>query len=313
VRDGRPWHKKRQGGHLWWKESITPPEARYWEDKIGEYVLLKRYSHRPLNLLSWMTLYLVEPRRQGQKRERRKDLPVQVRHAVLMSFKASGGRLSNGVTTLQRHNLLPRLAWACQFAKVTDQILVWHIVTTRCDWSSRLHRRRHRGDDDDRTDGGGDNWLVATKLSNYCAYLVAAAPGLLPDCPAWAEKRYKEVAKDVQAALGKDMAGASESTAQGYERLLNELSESSRDTVLRHGAELGSRLVDAYVEDEAAAWRFLADFWSEMVLFVAPSKSVKGHVEAMGRGGEFVTLVWALLLHAGVTDRDETPHSCSIP
>uniref|UniRef100_A0A8R7P7U4 DUF4220 domain-containing protein n=1 Tax=Triticum urartu TaxID=4572 RepID=A0A8R7P7U4_TRIUA len=73
VRDGQPWQKKRRGGHLWWKESLAPPDARYWEDKIGEYVLLKRFAHRPLNLLSWLTLFLVEPRRQGQKREQRKE------------------------------------------------------------------------------------------------------------------------------------------------------------------------------------------------------------------------------------------------
>ena len=90
-------------------------------------------------------------------------------------------------------------------------------------------------------------------------------------------------------------------------------SSTTRDEVLQRGAELGSRLVEAYAENEAAAWRFLADFWSEMVLFVAPSKNVKGHVEAMGRGGEFVTLVWALLLHAGVTDRTGTRDGTGVP
>ena len=36
--------------------------TRYWEDKVGQYVLLKRFNHQPCNLLSWLTLYLVEPR-----------------------------------------------------------------------------------------------------------------------------------------------------------------------------------------------------------------------------------------------------------
>jgi hypothetical protein len=44
-----------------------------------------------------------------------------------------------------------------------------------------------------------------------------------------------------------------------------------------------------------------------MVLFLALSENVKGHVQAMARGGEFITLVWALLLHAGVTTRPNTP------
>jgi hypothetical protein len=64
--------------------------------------------------------------------------------------------------------------------------------------------------------------------------------------------------------------------------------------------------VEGYAEDEASACRILSDFWSDMVLFVAPSEKIKGHVQAMARGGEFITLVWALLLHAGVTTRPNT-------
>lgn len=66
VRDGREWSRRWRGKHLWWNESIVPPETRYWERKVGQYELLKRFRHRPCNLLSWMTLYLVEPRRQAR-------------------------------------------------------------------------------------------------------------------------------------------------------------------------------------------------------------------------------------------------------
>ncbi|KAK1698122.1 hypothetical protein QYE76_014819 [Lolium multiflorum] len=315
VRDGRPWHKKRQGGHLWWKESITPPEARYWEDKIGEYVLLKRYSHRPLNLLSWMTLYLVEPRRQGQKRERRKDLPVQVRHAVLMSFKASGGHLSNGVTTLQRHNLLPRLAWACQFAKVTDQILVWHIVTTRCDWSSRLHRPRRRGDDDDHNVVGGDNRVVATKLSNYCAYLVAFVPEMLPDPSYNAEQIFDTAVRQTRCHLAScgtkqeilaqlDKIEANEqSYTEGLEAGGGTEGRAGSSTIVERAALLGGQLGAAVGRDGERLWRVLAEFWAELVLFLAPSDNVDAHAEMLGAGGEFMTQLWALLAHAGVLER----------
>uniref|UniRef100_M8BXF6 Uncharacterized protein n=1 Tax=Aegilops tauschii TaxID=37682 RepID=M8BXF6_AEGTA len=81
-----------------------------------------------------------------------------------------------------------------------------------------------------------------------------------------------------------------------------EVSQAVKDAVLRSlkssygGLDKGSTL---------AAHR--------MVLFVAPSKNVKGHVEAMGRGGEFVTLVWALLMHAGVTDRPGTADGTGVP
>ncbi|XP_020398972.1 uncharacterized protein [Zea mays] len=175
VRDDRRWSGRRLGHHLWWKQSIAPPETRYWEDKVGQYVLLKRFERRPCNLLSWLTLYLVEPRRQGQKRGRRKPLPPEVKRAVLLWLKQNHCHLSNGVATLRKHHLLPRLAWACRLPMVTDQILAWHVVTTSCDWSYsfRPAGRFAAGDDHHR--------LVAKKLSNYCAYLVAFVPEMLPD------------------------------------------------------------------------------------------------------------------------------------
>uniref|UniRef100_A0ACD5TF43 Uncharacterized protein n=1 Tax=Avena sativa TaxID=4498 RepID=A0ACD5TF43_AVESA len=315
VRDGRPWHKKRRGGHLWWKESISPPETRYWENKIGEYVLLKRYSHRPLNLKSWMTLFLVEPKRQGQKRERRKELPVQVRRAVLMSFKASEGRLSNGVTTLRRHGLLPRLARLCEFAKVTDQILVWHVVTTRCDWLSRPRGHRRRGDDDDHNHVGGDNRVVATKLSNYCAYLVAFVPEMLPDPSNNAEQIFDTAVRQTRCHLARcgtkeeilaqlDKIEANEQKyIEGLEAGVGGEERAGSSTVVERAALLGGQLGAAVGRDEQRLWRVLAEFWAELVLFLAPSDNVDAHAEMLGAGGEFMTQLWTLLAHAGVLER----------
>jgi hypothetical protein len=132
-------------------------------------VLLKRFHHRPWNLLAWLTLYLVKPRRQGQKQGPRKHLPAEVKRAVLLALKRSLCQLSNGAAALRSHHLLPRLAWACRLPKLTDQILVWHVVTTACDWAGSA-----------ATDEQYSR-LVATNLSNCRAYLVAFVPEMLPD------------------------------------------------------------------------------------------------------------------------------------
>ena len=50
-------------------------------------------------------------------------------------------------------------------------------------------------------------------------------------------------------------------------------------------------------------WRLLAEFWSEMMLYVAPSDNLKGHKEAIARGGELITLLWVLLFHTGIISR----------
>uniref|UniRef100_A0A453AK24 DUF4220 domain-containing protein n=1 Tax=Aegilops tauschii subsp. strangulata TaxID=200361 RepID=A0A453AK24_AEGTS len=280
--------------------------AKRWSDKIGQNSVLepRRFGRRS-GLFS-EKLY----GRAGLMRS--VEVSPAVKDAVLRSLKSSYGGLDKGSTPAAHRVGLggkvdswawPAIGAGSGTSSTTEHILACHIA-------SRLFEMKYS-----HTACPGSaaaDMTAACHLSYYCAYLLAAAPGLLPDSPAWTDKRYKEVVADVKAALGKDDDGASE-TSQRYERLLKELGATSRDEVLQRGAELGRRLVEAYAEDEAAAWRFLSDFWSEMVLFVAPSKNVKGHVEAMGRGGEFVTLVWTLLMHAGVTDRPGTADGSGVP
>ncbi|TVU21047.1 hypothetical protein EJB05_30658, partial [Eragrostis curvula] len=272
--------------------------ARRWRDKIGQNSVLepRRFLKRS-GLLS-EKLY----GRAGLMR----SVPVSpsVKDAVLGSLLSSFGRLSKGSGAAAARRVGGKIDWALYGSKTwsrdggsnTELILMWHVAT-------RLFEMKSTSTSPDM--------IAARHLSYYCAYLVAAAPELLPDCSAWTQERYKKVSKDVLAALGKN-GHRTESTPERYERLVAALSADSRDMVLRRGAEIGRHLVKEYAEDEASACRILADFWSEMLLYVAPSENVKFHVQAMERGGEFVTLVWALLLHAGVTTRPEAPGAAMV-
>jgi hypothetical protein len=51
----------------------------------------------------------------------------------------------------------------------------------------------------------------------------------------------------------------------------------------------------------------LASFWCEILLYAAPSNNLKAHKKAIAHGAELVTLVWALLTHAGVVTRPKNP------
>jgi hypothetical protein len=44
--------------------------------------------------------------------------------------------------------------------------------------------------------------------------------------------------------------------------------------------------------------------WTELVVLVAPSNDeecVKGHEQVLVQGGEFITVLWALTTHIGLT------------
>uniref|UniRef100_A0A0D3HSL7 DUF4220 domain-containing protein n=1 Tax=Oryza barthii TaxID=65489 RepID=A0A0D3HSL7_9ORYZ len=288
--------------------------ARRWRDKIGQNSVLepRRFCRRS-GLLS-EKLY----GRAGLMRS--VEVSPAVKDAVLRSLMSSYGRSSSrgSVSAAERRvggkvDWLwygSRKSWASDdgdgCVSTTDIILAWHVAT-------RLYEMRCSLRSSPTPSASSPDMTAACHLSNYCAYLASAAPELLPDSAAWTEKRYREVTADVTAALGKDGAAGETTTAQQrYERLVATLSAGARDKALRRGAEIARRLLEEYTtaaedDDEASAWLFLADFWSEMMLYVAPSENVKGHVEAMARGGEFLTLLWALLLHAGITDRPEAP------
>ncbi|KAE8783628.1 hypothetical protein D1007_42933 [Hordeum vulgare] len=302
VRDGRPWSRRRH--HLSWKESIAPPETLYWgwEQMTGQYVLLQCYGHQPWNVLSWLTLEIVKPLRRGQKRGRRQALPWDVRQAVLASLKSSRGKLTNGVAAMERHGLSQNLTWACEFPKVTDQILVWHVVTTRFYWISG----------GDGTDDGVDDHidrLVARKLSNYCAYLVAFVPEMLPDPSYNAEKIFDlavQQARDqlvgcrsrwhILAKLDEIQSNEENYLEVGlYER-------AGSSSIIEKAALLSGQLMSS-VPDERRRWKVLAEFWAEFILFLAPSDNVDIHAEMLGAGGEFMTQLWVLLNNAGILER----------
>lgn len=66
--------------------------------------------------------------------------------------------------------------------------------------------------------------------------------------------------------------------------------------------KLGKKLVET-ISNQEAAWKLLASLWSEMILYITPSDNLKGHAVAIARGGELITLLWALLNHVGIVSR----------
>ncbi|WVZ79798.1 hypothetical protein U9M48_027334, partial [Paspalum notatum var. saurae] len=83
-----------------------------------------------------------------------------------------------------------------------------------------------------------------------------------------------------------------------YKRLGELHREGTKDGMLAKGTEFGMKL-----ESMENQWKVLADFWAELLLYIAPSDNVANHIEHLAKGGEFVTHVWALLMHAGILER----------
>ncbi|KAF0918033.1 hypothetical protein E2562_021724 [Oryza meyeriana var. granulata] len=234
-------------------------------------------------------------------------VPSAVKSAILDTVRKNQGSLGNGVLSLQRNGVADKLAWACRAGagdssaekSVSEQILVWHVATKLVE-IKRSERAHGKHNDDGGGGGDSDTVVVATRLSRYCAYLVALKPELLPDHRAWTEELYEGVAEEVSRVLAR-CAGP----VVRYERAATYLGGSMNAT-LRKAAKLGRQLAEELGGDEELIWRVLADFWAELVLYLAPSENVTAHSKSLRRGGEFITVLWALLGHAGIVTRPDS-------
>ncbi|KAJ1256960.1 hypothetical protein BS78_K261900 [Paspalum vaginatum] len=307
-----PPHDRDRRMLSWWLRSKPP---KLWKDEIRQNNLLKPILPREQ---SWLRLckHFFIPRR--NRHEPVIKVPLQVKAKIIASLRSSGGHLNDG-TAMVRHwchcqEYSHDITWACYGGEVTtttDFLLVWHIATSL--FEIRCSSQRASASSSTRT----DSMIVAQSLSCYCTYLVAEAPELLPDDSAWTKRRYKAVKKGIAAEASKS---APEDYSGVYGHLVHSFSAESCHEVLRKGSRLGKQLVEEAERPregetgpacggEDAVWELLAEFWSEMVLYLAPSDNVKRHIEVLQlqRGGELVTLLWALLLHAGIASRP-APH-----
>ena len=97
-----------------------------------------------------------------------------------------------------------------------------------------------------------------------------------------------------------------------YSKLMDIAEEAPANNVdmniLQQGATLGKALIDN--EDKESRWKILAEVWADLLVHIAPSWNVADHKHHLESGGEFITLIWALLSHCGIEksslwDKDE--------
>ncbi|KAK3434053.1 hypothetical protein EUGRSUZ_D01478 [Eucalyptus grandis] len=253
----------------WWQESKLMEKPiglicrtqflKPWERKLRQYSLLES---------------------NGQKGSTTTELSSEVKKAVFRSLMANPETWKNGETSLRLNEVEDQLSWACKFETQTQVILVWHVATSMFEHTVPIL---------------GSNFLVATNLSKYLAYLIAFYSKLLPDHSSDSEYIFKKVIIEARRLL----KGCK--TIEERIRKLNKIGKTTKDTgkVIIQGARLGQQLLD--VENEPNfIWKVLAEFWAEMMVYVAPSENAIEHAEHLAMGGEFVTHLWALVSHIGI-------------
>ncbi|XP_039815358.1 uncharacterized protein LOC120678296 [Panicum virgatum] len=298
----------------------------YWSNSMGQYSLLhaclqnERFclAHMPLH--KWIRGSLNQTRTVS-----RRNLPVTVKRAIHLLLRSEWlANLKYGDRTLQRNNMLQDLDWSTSRYKhgAVGSILVWHIATTICSAkNSKLSqqpatvsgqsRRRPATDSSNDSRTIADNREVATKLSNYCAYLLFQAPELVTDQIYDVRLLMEALQLRVQRFLklngcrSKDDMFNKLSSSESLE--LEQEGSGYEKAILVDGVKLGDQLSNE-VADEVARWKLLSEMWVELLLSVAPSDNVTAHVKKLATGGELITHLWALSTHGGMIEKPTKPY-----
>ncbi|KAF7086999.1 hypothetical protein CFC21_090227 [Triticum aestivum] len=268
---------------------VLQSEIRNWEEKMGQSsVLMLHPSKSPMALL----------RRLIYQSSQNTKTPTAVKSAIVGALRKGyeRGQINGDLASFQRILHLQdedKIIWTFGERGTAEIMLVCHIATTILGARLPTHQ----------PPAYSEHMSAANHISQYCAYLVAHYPELLPEDDEWCKSLYKAVEKDAKRVLAGNDSMESETSELDYQRRLIQLLSAERNhKVLKDGARLAEQLAE---EGEEAAWKALAAFWSEMILYVAPSDNIDGHMEAIARGGELVTLLWALVTHLGIVGRSD--------
>lgn len=172
-----------------------------------------------------------------------------------------------------------------------ESVILWHLATDLC-----FHRRRADSSEASRQRSG--------EISNYMAYLLFANPEML--MPGARPSLFRDLYKQLKG-MPLDHDGE-EALAQQIiiQKLTNKDLEAPEGSGLVHKAcALAQELLEIGEEDGEKMWEVIQGVWVEMLCFSAARCRGYLHAKSMGRGGEYLTYVWLLLLNMGMEPLSE--------
>ncbi|RLN15867.1 hypothetical protein C2845_PM02G37910 [Panicum miliaceum] len=135
----------------------------------------------------------------------------------------------------------------------------------------------------------------------YCAYLLFYKPKLLPVASNSVRSMCKILVDEAKAIDGEEVAnGGGDKEANGKQERSGNHHEAG---VVSRGQALARDLLGRLPAQGDELWQALAELWCELIVSTAPHGNIGAHQKELGKGGEFITHLWALLYHAGIDDK----------
>jgi hypothetical protein len=299
---------------------------------MDQYDFLESYNYKPFfrKIANAISLGKMPQDLDGRKRGEAIKVPNCVKAAILQVLRdvnLNNTQLPKEIPSLSGEKF-KRYSWACRELHTCSQvILVWHIATSLCE----IELARESKIDMEKPGFLRSTWSglktfatctskppylvnekiagqletdyhIAISLSRYCAYLQVFMSTLLPDSFVVPDLIFEETLADVRKQL-KDCnlrkCSYSKLIAIAEEAATDNLDRITDMNIVQQGATLGKALIDNE-ENTEDRWKILAEVWADLLVHMAPSWNVADHKHHLESGGEFITLIWALLSHCGI-------------
>uniref|UniRef100_A0A0E0ISR9 DUF4220 domain-containing protein n=1 Tax=Oryza nivara TaxID=4536 RepID=A0A0E0ISR9_ORYNI len=264
---------------LWFLCTPRSTIVHRWHKKIDQYEFLQSFIYSPWmwNTLYYVTLGLVRKRSDGSRKT---------------SLNLEKDFLEDKIPSLET-NFPSFMSMFKLFPTCSHAILVWHIATSLCEIEIELAQHYNTCltnsevlravkaamkccssqpyvVKEERIEGAlRANYVVASCLSRYCAYLLISEPDLLPDTYLTSTEIFASAVAEASDVL------------KG--------SDNMQKTDASWGCHLGR-------------------VWADMLVHIAPSWNAAAHKRCLSTGGEFITQIWAILSHCNIQYSNLWPH-----
>ncbi|XP_074305551.1 uncharacterized protein LOC141640768 [Silene latifolia] len=282
---------------------LTPIKTR----KIGQYSVWNCYGTIPIPFWAkcWIGDFIDLPKI-GQAGETFIDLEDSYKTWILASIEERNGKFTNGVHSLLNNKVKQDVV--DKYVDVTNKkpqarvILIWHMATGLFEEEATTPRS---------ATGEKDYFKIATTFSKYCAYLVAFLPQVLPDHVYTTQCEFDEVIRELKEELLNENENENKVIIDAEDP--NKLVSNGNNEIIVEARKLKKKL-----EEQPDLWKTLAEFWTEKLLYMALAdhdEVFEAHANSLCTGGEFITLLWALVTHAGCSQISPTlpQHQEAIP
>ncbi|XP_048495790.1 uncharacterized protein LOC125495098 [Beta vulgaris subsp. vulgaris] len=215
-----------------------------------------------------------------------------------------------------------------------ESVLIWHLATDICYWTSQEHGSTDNVD-------GMDYRSFSKWLSDYMSYLLLRQQSLVSLVVGMSENRFEDTCAEARKFMNKSLNvhwfsyicaetkkclcsklncqtsgvecenhGTKEEEEFFKEFCIKVLKVKAHiPPIVAKGDKSKSVLFDACRLAEqlkmfgSSQWEITSKVWVELLCYAANRASPRSHVAQLRRGGELITLVWLLMAHLGLGER----------